>query len=186
MNISNTRYYKDQDFADYLAMPGHSFSGIKGAVMAPTTGMTLGTAVHNYLLEPAKFDWKDAAAIAIANAVRAYLGASLKHMQKEVAFTSEFIHNGMAMPYKGRADMLSLGRLVVDLKILAGALAPACNYFSYDRQTSGYCLATGCERGLIVAYNRASKKVETKMIIPTSDWWEYQVVRLGEPVKSAV
>jgi hypothetical protein len=36
--------------------------------------------------------------------------------------------------------------------------------------------------GLIVAWNKLQKKVETKVVRPVADFWEYQVVRMGEPV----
>ena len=189
MQVSNTRYYNDQDFADYLAMPGYSFSTIKNdcTPLPVSEGMRLGTRVHNYILEPDKYDWQQVSEVkAIAAAIREYVGASLAVMQKEVAFTSEFEHNGMVLNYKGRTDLLRIGRIVVDLKILAGPLQQSIERFQYDKQLSGYCLATGSPTGLIIAYNKAKKVIEIAPIKPNADFWEYQCVRLGTPATEII
>lgn len=185
MTITNTEYHRDLSFEDYLNLPGTSFSGIKGFEGDPTPGMRLGTRVHAYLNEPKKYDWQQAALVTpIAKELRAYLGESFKYLEKEIAFTADFMHNGMLLKYKGRADMLKIGRLVVDIKVLSGSLTAAIERFGYARQVSGYCLATGAVLGLIVAYNKQKQKVEVKSIKPSADWWEYQCVRLGEPVEA--
>jgi hypothetical protein len=185
MQIINTIYYRNQDFADYLKMPGLSYSGTKDEVITPTEGMSLGTRVHNYLNEPDKYDWKQPEMVLpIAKALRAFLGDAFHALEKEVAFTSDFIHNGMLLHYKGRADMIKIGRLLVDIKVLGSNIQNAIDRFGYDKQLSGYCLATTTPLGLIIAYNKLLKKVEVKAIKPDAAFWEYQCVQRGEPVEA--
>lgn len=165
-------------------MEGVSYSSLKGEEIIPTEGMKLGTRVHNYMNEPSKYDWCQADIVQpIAQQLRAYIGDAFKHLKKEVAFTSQFYHNGMVLLYKGRADMMKAGRIVIDLKVLSGPLPAAIERFGYDRQISGYCLATGCNLGLIVAWNKLQKRVETRAIKPNPSFWEYTTVRMGKPVE---
>lgn len=182
MKVINQRFYSDLDFEDYLKMPGTSYSSLKQTVFVPSDGMKLGTRVHNYILEPEKFDWQQTEIVKpMAAAIREILGESIKYLSKEIAFTADFIYDGMRMPYKGRVDMLRIGRIVIDLKILAGSIEPAIGRFGYDKQVSGYCLGTGCPTGLIIAYNKATKKIETKMIKPDATFWNYTTVTKGVP-----
>lgn len=182
MTIANIKYYRDLPFEDYLAMPGTSFSSLKGEIPA-SEGMKLGTRVHNYLNEPASYDWQQVEIVKpIAAALRSYLGDAFKFLEKEVAFTCDMIHNGMLLKYKGRADGLKIGRIVIDFKVLAGSLEAACNQFDYPHQLSGYGLGTGSPLGLIIAFNKSAKKVETKTIRTVAAFWEYQTVRLGKPL----
>lgn len=183
MRVKNLQYHNNIPFDEYLALPGHSYSSIKGFQGAPNTGMQLGTRVHQYLNEPAHYDWENAEHVRkIAGAIRTFLGDSFLHLNKEVAFTCDLIHNGMILKYKGRADALAPGRLVVDYKVLSGTLAAAVKHFNYDRQISGYCIATGASRGLIISYNKYTNRTEHTMIQPCQKWWDYQIVRLGEPM----
>ena len=183
MQVTNTVFYNDQDFEDYLKMPGVSFSSTKDTIIVPSEGMKLGTRVHNFILEPDKYDWKQVEIVKpMAAAIRTHIGAALKFLSKEIAFTADFHHNGMRLPYKGRVDLLYNKRIVIDLKILAGGLDASIARFGYDRQVSGYCLGTGCPLGLIIAYNKSKKVIETKRIIPNADFWEYTTAQRGEPI----
>lgn len=185
MLVTQTKYYHTLPFEDYLQLPGTSYSSIKGFEGEPTEGMKLGTRVHAYMNEPATYDWQQRdMVIPIATALRGYLGDAYHFLDKEVAFQSTFIHNGMKLLYKGRSDMMKAGRIIVDLKVLSGPLPAAITRFGYERQISGYCLATGASLGLIVAWNKLQKKVETKMIRPDASFWEYQCVRMGEPMEA--
>lgn len=187
MQVINIKYYRNMPFEEYLKLPGISFSGIKGFQGEPTEGMKLGTRVHSYLNEPEKYDWHQAEIVLpIAKILRGYLGDAYSVLEKEVAFTCDMLHNGMVLHYKGRADMLKVGRLVVDLKVLAGSLDAAIERFGYNNQVSGYCLGSRSPLAIILAFNKLKKKVEVKSIKPNAAFWEYQVVRLGEPVKEAV
>jgi len=183
MKVTNLQYYNSLEFEDYLAMPGTSFSSLKDEVIPVSAGMQLGTRVHNYLLEPEKYDWQQGPTVKkITEALQKHLGDAFTYLEKEVAFTADFTHNGMLLHYKGRADLMKAGRIVIDLKILAGALQPSIERFNYDKQISGYCLATGAALGLIIAYNKAKNIVEIKAIKPSADFWEYQVVSRGIPI----
>jgi hypothetical protein len=105
-------------------------------------------------------------------------------MEPELAFTARFEHNGMYLNYKGRTDLIYKGKLIVDLKILSGKLEPAIERFGYDKQLSGYALATGCKNAMIISYNKANKHnvLETKLIEPNEDWWNYMVIKYGTPI----
>ena len=82
MRVANTQYYRGQAFADYLAMPGVSFSSLKDVPVPQSAGTSLGTRVHNYTLEPEKFDWTDAAVVRkIADALRKYMGSATDVME---------------------------------------------------------------------------------------------------------
>lgn len=181
MEVSNVIYHPAQDFAQYLKIPGTSFSSLKAFKGGATLGMQLGTRVHNYLNEPEQYDWIDSdVVLPIAGKIKEKLGAAYNHLQKELGVTCDLLHDGMMLNYKGRIDMVIPGRIVVDLKVLAGKLQDAVKYFKYDRQISGYCLASGCSIGLIVAYNKKEKKVETMLIKPCSIFWEQTIGERGE------
>lgn len=183
LEVRNTQFHEDMTFDEYLAMPGYSYSKIKGFQGPPNAGMSLGTRVHNYLNEPHLYDWKDAPeVIKIATALKAFLGDSYKFMKKELAFSCEFHYEGIVMKYKGRADMIKVGSILVDLKVLSGSLESSCERFGYPFQISGYCLASATPLGLILAYNRSKGITETKIIKPEHKYWEYQVARFGTPL----
>lgn len=180
--VDNTQYYRDMPFEEYLKIEGVSFSSIKGFNGTPSEGMRLGTRVHNYLNEPALYDWEQAELVRpIAGAVRGKLGTAYKYMEKELAFTSEFHYMGMILKYKGRADLIKVNNVLVDYKVLAGGLDSAIERFGYDKQISGYCLATGCRLGIIIAWNKAKRKIETRTITPDPTFWMHHVVKLGRP-----
>lgn len=184
MIVQNTKYFRDLAFEDYLKMPGTSFSSLKDQIIIPSEGMKLGTRVHNYLLEPDKYDWQQVEIVKmIANAMRRYIGDAIAYLEKEIAFTAEFVYNGLIMLYKGRADMLRVGRIVIDLKVLAGSLKQAIERFGYREQVSGYCLATGSSLGLIIAFNKSTKQVEIEMIRPNVNFWQYHTVSRGLPIE---
>lgn len=182
MIVRNVKYYRGLQFDQYLEMPGVSFSSLKQIPVPQSAGVSLGTRVHQYVLEAEQYDWSDAKIVRrISEALHKYMGAAMHVLESEVAFTADFVHNGLTMQYKGRADKLKAGRMVVDFKILSGSLSSACERFGYDDQLSGYCLATGSPYGLIVAYNKARCTVETKIIQPNESFWEYQTARYGLP-----
>lgn len=189
MQVSNLQYYTDLDFNDYLKMEGFSYSSLKrhenGTDIIPSQGMMLGTRVHNYILEPHKYDDVDRhIVVPIASDLRKYLGAAINHLEKEVAFTAILEHQGMFLQYKGRADLIYKGKLIVDLKILSGKLQYAIERFGYDKQLSGYALASGCKNALILSYNKAKKRdnLESFMVKPNEDWWNYMIVKYGTPI----
>jgi len=187
--VSNLKYYNDLDFNEYLAFSGYSFSGIKtlesGVQIVPSQGMMLGTRVHNFLLEPHKYDGVDYNHVSkISAALRQFLGAAIKFLEKEVAFTCELQYNGMSMVYKGRTDLLFKGKLIIDLKVLSGKLQGAIDRFGYEKQLSGYGIATSTPNVLLLSFNKALKKdnVEHKMFSPTQEWWMYVITKYGSPI----
>ena len=183
MIVRNLKYYHTLPFEEYLKIPGVSYSSLNGFSGPPSTGMQLGSRVHQYLNEPKEYDWQDATTVrAIAGQLKSFLGGSYDHLEKEVAFTAEFIHNDMLMTFKGRADMMKAGRLILDVKILSGDLEKAIERFGYHKQLSGYCLATGANVAIILAFNKIKKRVEVKTITPDAAFWEYQTVKHGRPL----
>lgn len=180
--VKNLTFYRDQCFDEYIKMPGISYSSIKGFVGEMSKGMQLGERVHHYLNEPKKYDWQQVEIVKpIAAAIRQELGEAFQYLEKELAFTAEFHYSGMKMLYKGRADAIKVPHILVDYKVLSGNLAAAVNIFGYDRQLSGYCLATGCKKGYIIAWNKNKRQIEKKIILPEQGFWKIQVLRFGVP-----
>jgi hypothetical protein len=189
MQVKDLKYYSDLDFNEYLQIKGYSFSSLKmlesGQAITPSEGMKLGTRVHNFILEPKKYDWQDHAQVnMIAGKIRQIYEPFIRYMEPELAFTARFEHNGMYLNYKGRTDLIYKGKLIIDLKILSGKLETAVERFMYDKQLSGYALATGCPNAMIISYNKLNKYnlIETKVIHPNTDWWNYMIVKYGTPI----
>lgn len=182
INIHNLTYYRDLPFEDYLALPGRSFSSFKGPV-TETEGMRLGTRVHQFLLEPEQYDWKDAEIVRpIATRLREFLGDAIQYMEREVSFTCLMEYEGMGLWYKGRADLIKIGTLLVDLKILSSSIQQACEMFGYPAQQSGYCIATTTPRALILSYNKLRRKVESQMVAVEQGWWKKKILTHGMPI----
>ena len=86
MEVKNVNYFSNQAFSDYLAVPGTSFSSLKEFKGKPGLGMMLGTRVHNFLNEPAEYDWIDCEIVLpIADAIRKTLGASYDLLKSQGA-----------------------------------------------------------------------------------------------------
>jgi hypothetical protein len=196
MKIFNTQYYSDLDFEEYKQMPGISYSSLReDAPTTPTPAMSLGTKVHQFLLEPHLYKYDDITIVRpIAIEIRRYLGDAFDAFQKELSFTAMFTHNGMAMPYKGRADLIKVGKLIVDIKISNMYLHRGVSHFGYEKQLAGYCLATGTVgtmpnglAAIIVSYNKVTRHIEKHLIKRQTiadhvGFWEYQVARNGKPI----
>lgn len=181
MQVSRVQYYKDLDFETYKSLNGLSYSGIKGGVFTPTAKMKLGTAVHEYLLEPSKYNHDNREVVKpIADAVSTLLGDALKFAQKEISITCVMEHNDMMLHYKGRIDIY-LPNMIVDLKVSEMDLNKSIPHFGYDRQINGYMLATGAEKGLIVRVNPKTHKIQTKVIAKDTTWWESIIEIHGIP-----
>jgi hypothetical protein len=195
MKIYNTQYYRDVDFDDYRRMPGISYSSLRDFNGEPTPAMSLGTKVHQFLLEPHMYKYDDIAVVKpIAVEIRNYLGEAFSVFEKELSFTATFTHNGMMMPYKGRADLIKVGKLLVDIKVSNMYLHKGVAHFGYEKQLAGYCLATGTVgeipnglAAIIVSYNKVTRRVERHLIkrediVKQVPFWEYQVARNGVPI----
>ena len=164
-------------------MTGYSYSGIsKSASFKPSEKMRLGTAVHNYLLEPESYNHENREiVIPLANAVRAELGGLLPFLDTELSVYAEFENNGLILPYKGRVDMVRTGKIVLDLKVSQVPLRNSIAFFGYGNQVNGYMAATMCDHGMIIRIDPKTSKVEKKMIPKDHSWWEDQITRLGVP-----
>lgn len=164
-------------------MTGYSYSGItKGSSVVATERMRLGTAVHNYLLEPEAYNHENRdIVLPLANAVKDEIGALLPFLDTEVSVSADFEFAGLIMPYKGRVDMLRAGKMVLDLKVSEVPLRNSIPYFGYDRQVNGYMAATMCELGMIIRIDPKSARVEKKMIAKDHTWWEEQIESFGVP-----
>lgn len=187
IQVSNLQFHNDLPFDEYLALSGYSFSGLKaqisGEVIKSSTGMQIGTRVHNYLLEPEKYDGVDYDTVTkVAAKLRENLGPAIKFLLKEQAFTATFMYDGYEMQYKGRADLLLPGKLVIDLKILSGDLQPAINRFNYGEQLTGYALATGCMTSIIISFNKKNSKVESRIIPKQYEFWMHCIKTYGTPI----
>ena len=182
MQVSNIQYYRN-NFEAYNTMKGYSYSGItKGAGFTPSAKMRLGTAVHEYLLEPENYNHENRdIVVPLANAVKAELGALLPFLDTELSVYAEFEYSGLIMPYKGRVDMVRTGKIVLDLKVSEIPLRNSIPYFGYDRQVNGYMAATMSNLGMIIRIDPKNARVEKKMIPKDHSWWEDQILRFGVP-----
>ena len=171
-------------FDEYLSLPGISFSGIKseGEFMSPTKKMVLGTKVHNYLLEPEKYDHEDIEIIKpLAMAIKNRIGPLFRYLTPEMAVLADFVHEGMRMKFKGRGDLVYPGKILIDVKVSEMPLAKAMQFFNYPSQTSGYALGFGCPVALIAQVNPKTKQTTLYNVPIITEWWEKQILRYGEP-----
>lgn len=187
MQVKNIQMYKNIPFDSYQAKEGHSYSSIKNNDTEPfkqTYKMQLGTEVHNYLLEPATYKHERRELIEpIARAAYDVIGSVLPFLDTELSVTADFEHEGFTMPYRGRVDMVRSGKVVVDLKISEMPLSKSIPYFGYDKQLTGYCLATMCKVGIIIRVNPKTRHTERVVIKQDVEWWQQKVLELGIPTE---
>ena len=187
MQVKNISYYKGIDFDSYQKKVGHSYSSIKNSDTEPfkvTQKMQIGTEVHNYLLEPKTYKHERRELIEpIARAAYDIIGSVLPFLDTELSVTADFEHEGFTMPYRGRVDMVRAGKVVIDLKISEMPLNKSIPYFGYDKQLTGYCLATMCDVGIIIRINPKTRHTERIVIKQNIPWWEEQVLKLGIPTE---
>lgn len=142
----------------------------------------LGTAVHNYILEPDKYNGANRELVVpIARVLLAQIGELVKHMQTELSVTCNMELEGFSMAYKGRIDMIRPGKLIIDLKISEIPLNRSVPFFGYGDQLTGYCLATNTPVGIIIRVCPKTLKTEKAMIRKNPWFWEYQVLKYGLP-----
>ena len=182
MQINNFKKHPGISFEEYRALPGLSYSGLKKGDFVPTKKMMLGTAVHNYILEPEKYNGANRELVVpIARIIFDQIGELVKHMETELSVTCDMEHEGFVMQYKGRVDMIRMGKLIIDLKISEIPLNRSVPFFGYANQLTGYCLATKCENAIIIRVCPKTHKVEKTMIRKNVDWWNYKVLEYGIP-----
>lgn len=187
MLIQNRKILKTFPFDEYLKLPGYSYSGIcsegRTKIESPTKKMQLGTKVGQYLLDPLAYDYSDIEIVRpLALHLNKFLGKLMKYCEAELAVTCNMVLDGISMPYKGRADLGIVDRLVIDIKVTEMPLHKFIDFFRSDRQVSGYCYALNADLGFIVAINPKTKLITTKQITIDDEWWHYQISRKGEPI----
>jgi len=185
MQVTNVNLYKDFSFDNYLQLPGYSYSSFKKGNFKPTEKMKLGTYVHQYLLEPEKYNHENRDVVdPIANALINDLGPMLPFLDAELSVTCDFEHDGYVMPYRGRVDLVRSGAIVIDLKISEIPLNRSIDFFGYAEQLTGYCLALNCDTGLIIRANPKTLKIEKATIRKNPQWWERKVLAHGIPINN--
>lgn len=188
MQVQNLQMIANLNFEQYLALPGYSYSGIKGdgnPFGPPTEKMQLGTLVHSYLLTPALYDHTNNRAAqvkALAIALKTALGTLYSHLLTELSLLARFVYAGFSLPYKGRLDLGIPGVVVVDLKISELETKKSIELFGYNYQTSGYAIAIGAPVILLAACNPKTHKVTIEQMEVNYEFWQYHVKQKGEPL----
>lgn len=182
MVIENMRQH-ELSWDEYKVLPGHSYSNIKGGTVTPTDKMLLGTAVHDYLLLGQYTGTHPLPLVrAIASKLALKLGVLLPYLQAEVAITADFVHAGLKMPYKGRLDLTVMSQLVIDIKVTQVKNIPGVlKYFGWNHQVSGYSLGSGAKAALLLTVHPGTLETNLFTIPITTDWWEHQIKRFGQP-----
>lgn len=184
MQILDVQTYEGMSFADYLALPGFSYSGITRDGAAPiveTEKMKFGTLVDCYLFEPEKYTGEQYRLVKpCAKAVKDKLGALLTHGKRQLVVTCKLVYNGIELDYKGRVDLFA-GGIVVDMKVSELEIVKAINFFGYDKQVSGYALPLGAKVAVIVSVHPKKCTVSTAPIAVSADWWQRKVLEYGKP-----
>ena len=179
MEVKNLRVHRNLSFEDYQKLQGVSNSSLKPS-FAPNAGMSFGTMVHNYLLEPDKLIEATPEIKLVAADLMKTLGPAYSVLEKEISVQCDFEYNGLVMPYRGRLDLCSITYgLVVDLKILSSDLIPTIKHFGYEKQLRGYAASIGAKTIIIIAYNRKLKKIQKSIVEPLHFEWEQEVMKNG-------
>jgi hypothetical protein len=182
--IRNQQLHHGIPFEDYLAIDRVSYSGIKsnGCTFEPTPKMRLGTAVHQFLLEPEVYDYSQHdIVLPIAIALKDVAVAVMPYCKPEVVVLADMSYNGLTLPYKGRIDLKAPG-LILDIKVSEIDLDKAIDFFGYDKQVGGYMIASGATRGIILSYNRKKRVVQRRVIHLTKEieeFWAKKVMEKG-------
>lgn len=183
MQVISRKLLTTCPFEEYLKLPGWSHSAIKGFKGTPTKKMQLGTHVHNYLLTPEEYSYEDIDIVRpLAIALKQRIGPLIAYLVPELCVTATFVHNGFAMPYKGRGDLVIPRKIVIDLKITEMPLHKGIQYFGYDNQITGYNMGFDARVGLLMAINPKTKLISQVAVPVNSYWWEQQVITKGEPI----
>jgi len=184
MTISNITYYENLPFDEYLKLPGFSYSTLKNNGVPfgePTEKMRLGTAVHNYLLEPHLFDHSNKRAKQLALLVKGIIGPMLQFMEAELSFTATMEHEGFVMPYKGRADLAIRKRLIIDLKVTEMDARKAIDFFGYQHAITGYMAGCAAPTAFIASINSKKETTQVISIAPVSQFWNEKILQFGWP-----
>lgn len=183
MEVTNVIFYDEMPWESYIALPGLSFSGLKDFKADPnSTGIRIGSLVHKYTLKPKEYNYEHAdVVIPISRELIKFITPALLQRAKcECPITADLIFNGFILKWRGMPDMFLINSLVIDLKVIEGDLEAYCAYFNYPNQLRGYMKPVGASMGLIIAWSKKKKKVQTKIILPDDSWWENIIITRGE------
>lgn len=186
MQIANRQLYEKMSFEDYLKIPAFSYSRIanNGIPVKSTPKMRFGSLVDAYTFEPTTYAGEQYKLVrTIAKTVNNDLGGCIKTGKPQLVVTCDMIYEDMIMKFKGRID-LYCGQLVVDMKVSKLVLATAIEHFGYNHQLNGYALAVGARASVIYSIHPEKITVQKTIIGNSSIWWEKQVLRFGEPIKT--
>lgn len=180
LRIIDVRIFEDVPFSDYLAFPGTSFSLAKGSgPINPTEKMRLGSLVHCYLLEPAKYDGTNYKLVnAIASEVTRHIGGLLKAGKRELTVTCTMVFGRQYLYYKGRVDLFA-GKMVIDLKVSELIALKAIQHFGYNNQLNGYAIPLNAVASVLFAVNPITFKTSMAPVPNSTKWWTETVQRLG-------
>lgn len=190
LQVFNVKFYPDIPFEDYLKLPGWSFSGIKsrGTKIEPTPKMQLGTKVHAYLLSAHEYEHGEDSDLVrpLAIALKGVLGPVLRYCTPELAVTADFVYEGIVLHWKGRIDLPVVSKphlsLVIDIKVTELDLRWGIDFFGYHNQVSGYALAIGAQKAVIVSVNRKTKATQVIPVKVEDAFWRQAVLRYGKPI----
>ena len=182
LQVKNVKLVKGIPAEEYFAMPGISFSSTKVfQKIEPTPKMRFGSLVDAYLFEPDTYNGEQYVQVKkCAVEIKKALGIVYSKGEYQMAVFADFIYNGLKISYKGRIDLLST--IVVDLKCSDLKILDAVKFFRYDRQLSGYCIATGRTQGLIMSVHPHKASIQSFPIIPDDIFWREIVLKFGIPV----
>lgn len=192
LQIKNRSLLPNVPFDDYLLLPGWSHSKIKSLgkeFKTPTRRMNLGTLVHQYILEPEKYDHSHQELVKpLAVAIKSRVGSLAKYVTPEIVVTCDMCYNGFVLKYQGRIDWLIIDKMVLDIKVSDMPLSKSIPYFDYDNAMSGYALASNANLALIIRISPKSIEknpdaplIEVASVPIRSEWWMNQVVSKGVP-----
>lgn len=199
MKIENLRIIEKMPFEEYLALPGLSFSGVRndGTIIEDTEKMRFGSLVDAYLFEPHTYNGQKLKLVReVAKAAKEKFGDALKYGKRQVVVTCLMVHQGIALQYKGRIDLLcgggvaskdgfitvdpSRGAFVIDMKISELDLLKAINFFGYHNQVNGYAIPLGIPVSIIVSINPKTLKPSSQAIPTKTEFWEKIVLQYGK------
>jgi hypothetical protein len=192
MEVISRRLFQNVPFDEYQTMPGLSHSDIKNNGVPktfPTPKMQLGTAVHNYLLEPEKYNHENIHIVKpAAIALKKQIGEMWRHMIPETVVLCTLVHNGMALQVRYRVDLGILNRIVIDIKVSPVPLSVSIKRYGYDDQLNGYRIGFNGQLAILIRVDPTTcgkpgiePTTETYLVPPSNQFWEYTTVKYGKP-----
>lgn len=189
MIVKERRILRTYPFDKYLRLPGWSHSLIRNNgkdFTKPTNKMTLGSYVHQYLMEPENYPHDNRRMVrAIALKLQEFLGDLLHYLEPELAVTCIFEYEDFYLRYKGRIDLGIVGRIVIDIKVSKQPLKKGIEFFHYDTQLVGYARSIDAKVALIIRIDPDTLVIETYLVPLDSHgdyWWHEQIKQKGDVI----